>query len=88
MKQSAKCNAKGARADFILPQTGVNTDQCVGGTLTDSFSKGYDCIMLGDGAATTSPEYAQKCYEFNSANTYGFVTSCKQFAAGVERREL
>lgn len=23
--------------------TGVNTDQCVGGTLTDSFSKGYDC---------------------------------------------
>lgn len=27
--------------------TGVNTDQCVGGTLTDSFSKGYDCIMLG-----------------------------------------
>ncbi|KAL9527567.1 Ureidoacrylate amidohydrolase [Sphaerulina musiva] len=68
--------------------TGVNTDQCVGGTLTDSFSKGYDCIMLGDGAATTSPEYAQKCYEFNSANTYGFVTSCKQFAAGVQRREL
>lgn len=68
--------------------TGVNTDQCVGGTLTDSFSKGYDCIMLGDGAATTSPEYAQKCYEFNSANTYGFVTSCKQFAAGVERGGL
>ncbi|USW52764.1 Putative isochorismatase [Septoria linicola] len=63
--------------------TGVNTDQCVGGTLTDSYSKGYDCVLLSDGAATNSPEYAQKCYEYNSANGYGFVTSCEKLAAGV-----
>ena len=63
---------------------GVNTDQCVGGSLTDAFSKGYDCILLSDGCGTTSPEYAQQCYEYNGAGTYGFVTSCEGFAKGVE----
>jgi nicotinamidase-related amidase len=67
--------------------TGVNTDQCVGGTLTDSFSKGFDCIMLTDGAATTSPHYAQQCFEFNAGNTWGFATTCKALADGVEAME-
>jgi nicotinamidase-related amidase len=64
--------------------TGVNTDQCVGGTLIDAFNKGYDCILLSDGAGTTSPEYAQQCLEFNAARTYGFCTSCEELAKGVE----
>ncbi|KAJ6086375.1 Isochorismatase-like protein [Penicillium sp. IBT 16267x] len=55
---------------------GVNTDQCVGGTLMDAFSKGYDCILLKDGAATTSPQFATDAWEWNSENTFGFVTSC------------
>jgi nicotinamidase-related amidase len=63
---------------------GVNTDQCVGGTLTDAFSKGYDCVLLRDGCGTTSPECAQECYEWNSARTYGFCMSCEQFAMGVD----
>ncbi|KAF1917289.1 Isochorismatase-like protein [Ampelomyces quisqualis] len=63
---------------------GVNTDQCVGGTLTDAFSKGFDCILLSDGCGTTSPSSAQACYEYNSARTYGFCMSCEQFARGVE----
>ena len=29
--------------------TGVNTDQCVAGSLQDAFNKGYDCILLSDG---------------------------------------
>ena len=37
--------------------------QCVGGTLTDAFSNGYDCVLLGDGCGTTTPEYAQQCWE-------------------------
>ncbi|KAF1962036.1 Isochorismatase hydrolase [Byssothecium circinans] len=65
--------------------TGVNTDQCVGGTFTDAFSKGYDCVLLSDGCGTTSPEFAQQCFEFNAAKTYGFCTSCEEFAKGVER---
>lgn len=63
---------------------GVNTDQCVGGTLTDAFSKGYDCVLLSDGCGTTSPQAAQECYEYNSAKTYGFCTSCEDFAKGVD----
>ncbi|KAF2634444.1 Isochorismatase hydrolase [Massarina eburnea CBS 473.64] len=71
---------EGVRTLFF---TGVNTDQCVGGTFTDAFSKGYDCVLLSDGCGTTSPEFAQQCFEFNAANTYGFCTSCTEFAKGV-----
>ncbi|KAK5174590.1 uncharacterized protein LTR77_001671 [Saxophila tyrrhenica] len=60
--------------------TGVNTDQCVGGTYQDCFSKGYDCVLLSDGCGTTSPAYAQQNMEFNAANTWGFVTTCKALA--------
>ena len=63
--------------------TGVNTDQCVGGTYQDCFSKGYDCILLNDGCGTTSPEFAQKCVQHNAENTWGFQTSCKTFEEGV-----
>ncbi|KAK4988053.1 hypothetical protein LTR28_007213 [Elasticomyces elasticus] len=31
---------------------GVNTDQCLLGTLTDAYSWGWDCILIGDCAAT------------------------------------
>jgi nicotinamidase-related amidase len=67
---------------------GVNTDQCVGGTLTDAFSKGYDCVLLRDGCGTTSPACAQEAYEFNAAGTYGFCTSCAEFAKGVEEMKV
>ncbi|TLD21805.1 Isochorismatase hydrolase [Venturia nashicola] len=66
-----------------LFMTGVNTDQCVGGTFMDAFSKGYDCVLLKDGAATTSPGFAQECFEYNAANTFGFACSCEEFARGV-----
>lgn len=46
--------------------TGVNTDQCVGGSLQDAFTKGLDCILLSDGCGTTSPQYAQQCVECKS----------------------
>jgi nicotinamidase-related amidase len=56
---------------------GVNTDQCVGGTLMDAFSKGYDCILLRDGVATSSPASASEAWEYNCMNCWGFVTSCE-----------
>jgi nicotinamidase-related amidase len=55
---------------------GVNTDQCVGGTLTDAFSKGFDCVLLKDAAATSSPHCATEAWEWNCANTFGFVSWC------------
>lgn len=56
---------------------GVNTDQCVGSTLVDAFSKGYDCILLKDAAATGSPAFAQEAWEWNCGGCWGFVTDCK-----------
>lgn len=66
---------------------GVNTDQCVSGTLTDAFSKGYDCVLLSDGCGTTSPDFSQRCIEFNAAKTWGFATTCEEFAKGVEKMD-
>ncbi|KAI3322661.1 isochorismatase [Xylariaceae sp. AK1471] len=34
---------------------GVNTDQCVLGTLTDAYNRGYDCVLLEDCCATKTP---------------------------------
>ena len=63
--------------------TGVNTDQCVGGSLQDAFTKGYDCVLLSDGCGTTSPSSSQESVEFNCAKTWGFATTCKGFAEGL-----
>lgn len=67
---------------------GVNTDQCVGGTLTDAFSNGYDCVLLSDGCATSSPKCAQEAWEWNAANTFGFCLSCEDLERGVEKMGL
>jgi nicotinamidase-related amidase len=56
---------------------GVNTDQCVGSTLTDAFSKGYDCIMLRDGVGTGTPFGASEVWEWNVTNCWGFVSTCE-----------
>jgi nicotinamidase-related amidase len=64
--------------------SGVNTDQCVGGTLQDAFSKGYDCVLLEDAAGTSSPGFAQEGIEYNARKSWGFATSCGEFAKGVE----
>lgn len=93
-RMSGLWGAKTACEEFLEAEgiqtllfAGVNTDQCVGGTLTDAFSKGYDCVLLSDGCGTTSPVSAQECYEYNAAKTYGFCTTCKDFAGGVEGME-
>lgn len=66
---------------------GVNTDQCVSGSLQDAFTKGWDTLLLSDGSATTSPDHAQQCVEYNVGKTWGFCFTCKDFADGVEKME-
>ena len=73
---------KGLKTLFFA---GVNTDQCVNGTLADAYSQGFDCVLLEDGCATTSPGGAQECVSFNVANTMGFVMNCQNFARGVDK---
>lgn len=68
--------------------SGVNTDQCVGGSLQDAFTKGWDCLMLSDGCSTTSPEFCKQCIEFNCEGGWGFVLSCKDLADGVENMDV
>ncbi|KAG8703620.1 hypothetical protein FRC09_004063 [Ceratobasidium sp. 395] len=59
---------------------GVNADQCVLGTVTEGFSRGYDTIVVEDLVATTSPEGAKSNLIFNALHCYGFVTTSKQLA--------
>ena len=54
-----------------LPFSGCNTDQCVGGSLQDAFTKRWDCLLLSDGCGTTSPEFARRCIEFNCEEGWG-----------------
>ena len=66
-----------SRGIMTLLFAGGNTDQCVGGSIQDAYTKGWDCLMLSDGCATTSPEFATKSTEFNCENGWGFVLSCQ-----------
>ncbi|QIW96925.1 hypothetical protein AMS68_002443 [Peltaster fructicola] len=58
---------------------GVNTDQCLLGTLTDAYSWGWDCILIGDCAATMTGLGAQAVCDYNIATNMGFVTDSDTF---------
>ncbi|MCX7592884.1 MAG: cysteine hydrolase [Fischerella sp.] len=53
---------------------GVNADQCVMTTLQDANFLGYDCILVKDCTATTSPEYCWLATLYNVKQCFGFVT--------------
>jgi phosphatidylethanolamine-binding protein len=44
--------------------TGVNTDQCVLGTLVDAYNAGWDCVLVEDCVGTTT-EYGREVCLFN-----------------------
>ncbi|KAF2146718.1 uncharacterized protein K452DRAFT_241750 [Aplosporella prunicola CBS 121167] len=50
---------------------GVNTDQCLLGTLTDSYSWGFDCILLSDCSGTMTGPEAQVISDYNIATNMG-----------------
>ncbi|KAG1749961.1 Isochorismatase hydrolase [Suillus paluster] len=54
---------------------GVNADQCVGGTLVDAYFQGYDCVLVEDITATTSPAGGLENVIYNAGNSQGFVTN-------------
>ncbi|KAI0682687.1 Isochorismatase hydrolase [Cytidiella melzeri] len=63
---------------------GVNADQCVLGTLVDSYFRGYDCVVLRDCVATTSPSGAYENVLYNTVNSYGFVTDSQSVVQAAE----
>ncbi|WP_227308258.1 cysteine hydrolase family protein [Acidisoma cellulosilyticum] len=58
---------------------GVNVDQCVLGTLLDASCLGYDCILLEDCSATTSPDYCFAATVYNVKQCFGFVAQSSEF---------
>lgn len=54
---------------------GVNADQCVLATLTDAACLGYDCLLVEDATATTSPEYCLQATLYNTRQCFGFTTT-------------
>ena len=76
--------SRGIRTLFFA---GANTDQCVGGSLQDAFTKGWDCLLLSDGYATSSPNFPKQCIEYSCEEGWGFVKTCKDLAEGVNKMQ-
>ena len=53
--------------------TGVNLDQCVLATLIDASCAGYDCLLVEDGSATSSPAFCTEATLYNVKQCFGFV---------------
>jgi nicotinamidase-related amidase len=63
---------------------GVNADQCVLCTLQDANFRGYDCLLVSDCTATTSPDYCMEATLYNVQQCFGFVTQSSAVLAAVE----
>ncbi|KAI0179010.1 Isochorismatase hydrolase [Hypoxylon sp. FL1284] len=70
-----------AEGNRSLLFAGVNTDQCVLGTLADAYFRGWDCIMVEDCCATNTPG-GHDVTIYNTAKEYGFVIDSKSFGEG------
>jgi nicotinamidase-related amidase len=64
---------------------GVNIDQCVLCTLQDANFLGYDCVMLEDCSATTSPEYCRQATLYNVRQCFGFVADSTRVIEGLRK---
>lgn len=62
---------------------GVNVDQCVLATLTDAACLGYDCVLLTDCSATTSPGYCLDATLYNVRQCFGFLADGGQLIAAI-----
>jgi nicotinamidase-related amidase len=58
---------------------GVNTDQCVFGTVSDAYSYGWDCVLLNDCTGTMTGRGAQELTEYQISQNMGFVTHSSAF---------
>jgi nicotinamidase-related amidase len=62
---------------------GVNADQCVLCTLQDANFLGYDCLLVEDCTATTSPDFCMAATLYNVRQCFGFVVGSKEIAADL-----
>lgn len=62
---------------------GVNVDQCVLATLMDANFLGYDCILIKDCSATTSPDYCWDATMYNVKQCFGFVSDTTSILGAI-----
>lgn len=62
---------------------GVNADQCVLATLMDANFLGYDCVLLEDCTATTSPAFCWDATLYNVRQCFGFTTTSTELLTGL-----
>jgi nicotinamidase-related amidase len=61
---------------------GVNTDQCVQGTLVDAYNRGWDCVMVEDGCGTGTPG-GKEVTGWNVGRSWGFVVDSMRVREGL-----
>jgi nicotinamidase-related amidase len=66
---------------------GVNADQCVMTTLCDANFLGYDCVLVKDCTATTSPEYCWLATLYNVKQCFGFVSDSQAILKALNSPE-
>ena len=59
---------------------GVNADQCVLATLMEANFLGYDCVLLEDCTATTSPTFCWDAALYNVRQCFGFTALSTGFS--------
>lgn len=64
---------------------GVNTDRCVFSSLQDAAFLGYDCVLLKDACATSSPAYVTRAVHFLVEKLHGFVGSAEALVPALVR---
>lgn len=64
--------------------TGVNADQCVMATLQDANFLSYDCILVKDCTATTSPDYCWLATLYNVKQCFGFVSDSQLILEAIK----
>jgi nicotinamidase-related amidase len=64
---------------------GVNIDQCVLATLMDANFLGYDCVLVKDCSATTSPNYCWDATMYNVKQCFGFVSDTVSILEAIGR---
>ena len=62
---------------------GVNADQCVMCTLQDANFLGYDCVLLQDCTATTSPPFCMEATLYNVRQCFGFVAQSSDLTTAL-----
>jgi ureidoacrylate peracid hydrolase len=63
---------------------GVNADQCVMCTLQDANFLGYDCVLLQDCTATTSPPFCMDATLYNVRQCFGFVAQSDDLTSALK----